>query len=270
MKAPQVMNHQMTTVKLFAALAAMLVAGSGQAATIAFSSLETILAAPDDMDSKMTALWTGWSTQQLEYNMPYIELVNEADAPSAISTFTITIGDEDYQFSNIFAGKANTNSFPYPANGEYALTGFSTPDVQFTTSVEEDGNVLVVDFGQDGLAPGEVVRFQVDIDRDPGVDGVKMYADYLSVFSTPNGGDDTSGNSEITITYLDPDLLAQFTVPNWEVESGVMNYLNSPRPYSTMQTPFVTPDGGMDPVPEPTGALLAALALGLVGAGRRG
>lgn len=263
----------MTRTKLMArmltALAVTITAGSAQAVMISFSNLETVLADPDDKDSMMTALWTGWATQLYEYNMPFVELVNDADAPSAIEEFRMSIGDTDYQFSNEFLRKEDTNSYPYEANGEYAITGYSTPDIDFTTSVEQDGDILVIDFGPDGLAPGETVRFQVDINGDNSE--MMVFADYLSVFMTPNGGDDTSNNSVIEVTYVDPEITADpLTLPNFTVSSDVVSFLQSPRPYSTMQPIDVFPGTTIDPIPEPTAGLLALLAAASFATRRRG
>lgn len=254
--------NQHVSMKTFALFAVMLAAAPAvQAATINFSSLETVLADPMDKNSKMSALWTGWVTQVYEYNMPFIELTNESDAPYAIDTYTMSIGNTNYEFSNEFWGKDNTNSYPYAANGEYAITGFSTPDVVFTTSVTDGGDTLVVDFGPDGLQPGETVRFQVDIDADENSEGMMMYADYTSVFFNANGGDDISGNSNIELTFVNSTDTSQLTLPNYEVDGSIAQYFQSPRPYQQMQMAPEFPATPFGFVPEPTTGLLAGLAV---------
>lgn len=261
-----------TMPRVTAFVAALALSAATQAATINFSSLETVLADPTDMNSKMTALWTGWATQVYEYNMPFIELANESNAPFAINEFRMTIGDTNYNFSNVFFRKEETNSYPYPANGEYAITGFSTPDIDFDTSVEDGGDTLVVDFSsRGGLQPGEVVRFQVDLDRDSDVGGMMMFADFPSVFFTPNGGADTTGNSEISLSYIGTNQTTSFTVPNYNMSDATTLYLSTPRPYQVMQPIDVFPDTptGFPEVPEPTAGLLAALAAAAAGARRR-
>ncbi len=242
------MNHIKT--RLFSFLSVLLAVASAQAATINFSSLETVLADPDDKNSMMTALWTGWATQLYEYNMPFIELTNESDAPAPIMSFTMTIGDEDYQFSNEFFRKGNTNSHPYPADGSWAIAGYSTPDVDFTSSIADDGNELTVDFGDVGLQPGETVRFQVDIDRDR--EGLMMFADYTSVFF---------GKSKISLDFagIDQDP-TEVTLPALPVSADVAMFLQNPRPYNVMQPIDVFPDTTIDVIPEPTTTLLASLA----------
>lgn len=258
------MNHFKT--RLFSLLSVLLAAASAQAATINFSSLETVLADPTDMNSKMTALWTGWATQLYEYNMPFIELSNEADSPAAISSFTMTIGDTNYGFSNEFFRKESTNSFPYPADGSWAIAGFSTPDIDFTSSIADDGDTLIVNFGNGGLQPGETVRFQVDIDRDDDEGGMMLFADYTSVFVRSGGP-----NSVISLDFagIDQDP-APFMLPDLPVSNGVAQFLQTPRPYNVMQPIDVFPDTVIDPVPEPSTVLLASLALAGFAARRRG
>ena len=254
------------------ALAAAIAAPASSQTTINFSSLETVLVNPMDMNNKMTALWTGWATQVYEYNMPYIELKNDASAPFPVATFRMSIGDTNYGFSNIFFQKESTNSYPYAANGEYALTGFSTPDLDFSTGIEDGGDTLLVDFtARGGLKPGEVVRFQVDIDRDTDIGGMKMFADYPSVFFTPNGGADTTGNSVVTLGYVGTSQTTSTTLPNYSMSAATTGYLTTPRPYSVMQPIDVFPDVpvGFPEIPEPTAGVLAAVALAAAAVRRR-
>lgn len=260
------MNAQLQFART-AMLGCLLAAASTlNAASINFSSLETVLADPNDSLSKMSASWTGWATQLLEYNMPFIQLTNEPNNGFAIETFRMSIGDTNYQFSNIFQGKSDTNSYPFPANGEYAITGFSTPDVQFTTSVEDGGDTLVIDFGPGGLAPGETATFQVDIDADVMAPGMMLFADYTSVFFNQGGGPDTTGNSELELTYVGTNQTASLTLPNFDIGAAAQ-FLQAPRPYSIMQPVPVFPSIPLDIIPEPTSAVLAIV--GLLGVTKR-
>lgn len=253
--------------RLAAAAMVLLAGASASAATVNFSSLETLLHAPTDMMAAKTALWTGWLTQLYENNMPYIELTNGANDP-AINQFTMTIGDEDYQFSNEFKNKTWTNSYPFAADGSYALLGFSTPDVELTSSITDGGNQLVIDFGAGGLQPGETVRFQVDINADPDAEGAMIFADYTSVFFTPN--DDDGPSSFVTIDFAGTDLDASGSLTNPSIPTEVAQFFQSPRPYRTPQTPPEVPPTTFERVPEPTGVLLASLALVGLAARRRG
>lgn len=254
---------QITSRMIRTALAAALAVGlfaaptSVEATTINISSLETVLAEPDNKTSTGYAAWTGWMTQVYEYNMPFVELAN-AVTDKAVSVFRMSIGDTNYRFSNLFSNKAMTNSWNIPVNGEYALLGTTTPGIDFSTTIEDDGDTLVIDFGPNGLQPGETVRFQVDIDADPGSQGTMMYAPYSSVFFQ-NGGTDTSNNSVVSVEYIPTGETASATLPNFDVPNAVS--LTTPRPYAVMQMVDVQPDFNIgDPIPEPGAVLIAALA----------
>lgn len=235
--------------------------------TVNFNSLETMLADDTDMVSMKSAMWVGWATQVYEYNMPYIEVANDEDSATNITSFEISIGDTLYNFGNEFFKKEETNSAPYPANGEFALTGFATPDVNFTASISDDGDMLIIDFLDGGIAPGERAIFQVDINPDAGEADALLFKDYTSVFFTPNGGDDTSGNSVVSVGYADGTTLSR-QLPNPTLSDDAIRFLTTPRPYSEPQ-----PQVDLEPfelVPEPTAGLLAALALAGAAARRRG
>lgn len=258
------MNHKTWMLAAVAALSPA--AAMAQGVSLNFSSLETVLADPDDKMSMMSASWTSWATQLYEYNMPFIEVSNPSTSTLTVESFQMTIGNTNYQFSNEFFRKESTNSHPYPADGSYAITGFSTPGVALNSSVQIDGDQLTVNF-EDGLAPGEVVRFQVDINRD--TDDMMLFADFTSVFFNNDNGDEEVPNSEIRIDYADSDQFALLTLPDFEIDPDVELYQQTPRPYSVMQPIPTFPDVVVDPVPEPTAALLASLALAAVGARRR-
>lgn len=252
--------------RISAVVLSLVAASSASAAMVQFSSIETLLADPDDMMAAKTALWTGWLTQLYEGNMPYIEITNDADDP-AIEQFTMSIGDENYQFSNEFQHKTWTNSYPYAADGSYALLGFSTPDVELTSSIVDGGNTLVVDFGAGGLQPGETVRFQVDIDADPGVEGMMLYADYTSVFFN---ADDPTQNSFVEFDFVGTDIDASGTLSAASIPTEVSQFFQAPRPYSVPQTPPPVPPTTFDRIPEPTSVLLASLAIAGLATRRRG
>ncbi|MEQ8849714.1 hypothetical protein [Botrimarina sp.] len=260
------MTMQRTTLLLVAAAMAcgFTTRAAAQNPTVNFSSLEVLLAEPDRMDLHKLALWAGWATQQYEYNMPFIEITNPSDAPSAITSFEMSIGDTAFQFSNQFLRKEDTNAGAFPANGtDYAFTGYSTPDIEFDTSVDEDGDLLVIDFTDGGLMPGETVRFQVDINRDPDEPNEKLFADYTSVFFKSDGSDDTSENSEIVITFEGGDEW-RGTLPNQDIDGSITQFFQRARPYSVPQQGVMV--GPIPIVPEPAAGLLAALGVATIGA----
>lgn len=244
--------------RLVAALAlTTLLIGSAtatKAVTINMSSLEIILSDPtDSMGLHMVALWAGWQTQVYEYNMPFIEVSNGIGDPT-ISQFRMTIGDPDYQFSNIFQFKDSTNSWNVPVTGDPALLGSSTPGIPISSSLEDGGDTILVDFGPAGLGPGETVRFQLDIDMDPGSIGTMMFADYTSVFI--NNGNDP--NSVVTLSFLNSMQTASAEFPDAIVPLSLGGPTQA-RDYGTMQPEFGV---GIDlnPIPEPTAMGLMAIA----------
>lgn len=225
-----------------------------QEASLNFSSIETALVDPDDDNSMMTALWTGWTTELYEHNMPFISLTNDPSSTEPITQLTLSIGDTRYEFSNEFEHKEWTNSYPYSADGSYAVTGFSTPDVSFDSYILDGGDTLLLNFDDGGLQPGEVVRFQVDINRDSADEGALIYADYTQVFF--NNGD-TTPNMEISISFGDDELApkAYATVGD---QAGTTD-VQSPRPYGEKQMIPIFPETEVV-VPEPTAGVLAMLA----------
>ena len=238
-----------------------------QAATINMSSIETALAEPDNDNAMHVALWAGFMTQVFEYNMPFIELSLAAD-DDVLNEFRMTIGDTDYNFSNEFKNHHRTNASLIPVSGEYALLGHSTPGINFSSSIPDGGDTLVLDFGPGGLQPGQTVRFQVDINADPGSVGTEMFEAYSKVFYQANGGPDNSGNSLITLDFAsDPD--ASVVLPNYSMDTGNIVSLSNPRPYSEMQGIDLQGDLEIGEVPEPTSVALALVAGAMGLASRR-
>lgn len=256
------MNYKTWMLAAVAALSP--VAAMAQGVTINFSSLEVVLAEPDNKMSIMSASWSPYTTQLKEYNMPFIEVANPATSLNVVESFQMTIGDTNYNFSNEFFGKDKTNSWAFPADGTWAIKGYSTPDITIASSIQIDGDQLVVDF-DDGLQPGEVVRFQVDINPDDPDDvNQAVLADYTSVFFNNDVSESEEvSNSEIRIDYVDTDEFALITLPDFELDFDPQ----SVRPYSVMQTIPTFPDVTVE-IPEPSAVLLTTLALAAV-AGRR-
>lgn len=265
-------KHLFKTTSLVALVACIALSSMQrvEAAMVNFSSIEVALAEPDNKDDIMNALWTGWMNQVYEYNMPFIELANEDTDTLNITEFRFSIGDTNYNFSNEFFNKHKTNSSGIPVTGEYALLGESTPGIPMSSSLADGGDTLVISFGNGGLAPGQTVRFQVDINADDPSDNDMMYfAPYTEVFF--NNGDDTN-NSLISLAFEGTDQEASAFIPDYEVPNAVS--VTTPRPHSVMQ--MIDPLPGLEltgnRIPEPGSlALLAIAGLGVAfGRGRTG
>jgi hypothetical protein len=257
------MKNTKNTFRSLAVMAVALLATAASAATINFSSIETVLANPMDKASKMHAAWVGWQTEVYENNMPFIELANEVGQP-AILSFKMTIGDTNYRFANEFKNKAKTNSWDIPANGQFALAGKSTPGIAFTTTTEDNGDTLVLNFGNGGLQAGQRVIFQVDINPNLNSPSMSMFAPYTSVFF--NSG--APKNSVITLDYAGLVQDSVVELPNFTIPNGMGVDLSSPRPYNQMQMIPTFPDTEIPPIPEPAGLAIVASGAALL-AGRR-
>ncbi len=261
-------NTSFLTLSLIAILG-LGMAHNAAAVTVNFSNIEMALANPENFaddatpDQKMAGmntLWVGWQTQVYEYNMPFIEVAN-TNANLSISEFRMTIGDTNYQFSNEFLHKDKTNSSPFPANGDYAITGYSTPSIQFTSSIENGGDVLALNFGNGGLKPGEVVRFQVDINADNLDPGMMYFAPYTEVFFNKDGiiGEVEPDNSIVAIEFVEdtPGVSAQ--IPNYQVTHAVDAL--DPRDHADMQMiDLLPPLNIIEEVPEPSALILLGIA----------
>ena len=107
-------------------------------------------------------MWDIGYQRMMDRNTPYIELLNEATSTSPITEFHLTIGDNRFNFG--------------PVEGtDLVMLGSTTPGFNLTASkvngvVNTDGDMgdeLVVNIGNGGLLPGQLVRFKIKLDVDP-------------------------------------------------------------------------------------------------------
>lgn len=224
---------------------------SGQSAGFDFriSPSEMVLAAPDPYDAELQhyEMWDSPIGRIIKNSRPFLEIRNTSTAGSGIqlNEFRITIGDEDFNFSDdIF--------------GAFTQVGTTTPLVSFTSATEDDDNELVITFGDGGLAPNEVVRFQIDLDSDDPL--ATKNPDYRMVFFDLFENDN-SDNSRLTANFTDsnddPVTLTGF-LRDGDPDS-LTNYVNGAvRPYSDMERVQVT---GFELIPEPSSVLLGLIAM---------
>lgn len=234
---------------------------------IRISENEMVLEHPGDMQVKMFAAWDAPYQRIASRSMPWIEVRNLAESTGNLTEFSMTIGDTDYNFSDSYMGA-------------YAYQSDSTPDV-LISSIQSTGDLLTLTFGDGGLAPGEIVRFGIDIDPDADVDGLFPHPDFRLVLFDMNDMDanGTQDNSVVSAQFVDPLDLSMTASASTELEDFVVTgpqsqYFNQfVRPYGVMEgidTFALTATTGPNPIPEPGALLLAGLAtLGLYGVNKR-
>jgi hypothetical protein len=153
---------------LFALVILAFVASAAEAQNswqVNISEKELKLEHPVDM------MWDKWLMWDIGYqrmmcrNTPYIELLNEVGSTSPITEFRLTIGDNRFNFA--------------PVQGtDLALLGSTTPGFALSSNTTGGlGDELVVTIGNGGLAPGQLLRFQINIDVD-----ASFLATYKSAF----------------------------------------------------------------------------------------
>jgi hypothetical protein len=205
--------------------------------------------------------------------MPTLELRNIAPAGSPdLTKLTLTIGDTRFHFSDQVFGSFIAQCPCAPS----ANMNDPTPDgLDLTSSVSNGGNLLTVDIskqGGGGLAPGEVVRFKIDIDVDAGFNFFQ-HPDYRTVLfdmngvqvygpdpGFPNGAED---NAQATVMFSDGSTRGPAIFID-EIVTGPQGdyYNNIFRPYGVMEPVDIFKiTGGGTVIPEPTSGLLALVAL---------
>src|SRR5690606_10670586 len=130
----------------------------------------------------------------------------------SITQFKMTIGDDQFQFGNALMGM-------------YAKLGKDTPGYSLSSTVEDGGDTLVVNILNGGLAPGETVNFQIDLDVDPAYAGVfYMHPDYRTVLFDMNGDNyyqnagivndpSDDDNSQVSLTFSMSGMPSVTTTP---------------------------------------------------------
>jgi hypothetical protein len=142
--------------------------------TLKITEKEMKLEHPTDMMWDKYLMWDLAFQRMNDRNMPYIELKNDATSTAPVTELHITIGDDRFHFAN-------------DALGDYAMVGSTTHEFDLTSSAI-DGNELVVNIGNGGLQPGELVRFKIDLDVDAEfADEFFAHPDYRTVLFDMNG-----------------------------------------------------------------------------------
>jgi hypothetical protein len=235
--------------------------------TLKLTEKEMNLEHPTDMMWQKYLMWDLPFQRMNDRNMPFLELTNDADSTAPITQFRLTIGDERFHFTD-----QNMGAFAKLAN--------TTKEFNISSStLNNAGNELIVNIGDGGLAPGELIRFKIDLDVDAAFqDQFFDHPDYRTVLFDMNGVNVYDGflqqvssddNAKATAIF-DPSSGANFNVGPWaiadETVAGVAasffndNYRRY-RDNDPIRTFLVV--GSMTPIPEP-GCVVLAL-IGLVG-----
>jgi hypothetical protein len=190
--------------------------------------------------------------------------MNATTSTAPITEFHMTIGDNRFHFTN-------------DTLGTYALVGSTTPGFQLTSSTI-GGNELVVNIGDGGLQPGELVRFKIDLDVDAEhEDELFAHPDFRTVLFDMNGinvYDDTQQNSTAdnarVWAIFDPAIGSNFqTTPvalqDETVPGLAANFFNDNlRRWGEPDAVRIFEVGGSFVIPEPSSAVLfAGMSCGL-------
>jgi hypothetical protein len=242
--------------------------------TVKITEKELKLEHPTDMAWDKALMWDLGFQRMNDRNMPYVEVANAANSTAPITEFHMTIGDNRFNFANDHLGT-------------YALLGHTTPGFQLTSSTI-GGNELVVNIGNGGLQPGELVRFRIDLDVDaPNSGGLFEHPDFRTVLFDMNGVQVYDSGMPVEVSSADnARVWAVFdpsTGPNFQTTpvaledetiaapaSGFFN--QNMRRWGEMDSVHIFDTGGMFIIPEPSSSLLLvgmACGLGLFVRSRR-
>ena len=176
----------------------------------------------------------------------------------------MTIGDDQFHFGDTFFDT-------------FAKLGKDTPGFSLSSTTENDGDTLVVNFLNGGVAPGKTVNFLFDIDVDAEFAGsFYKFPDYRTVLFDMNGDNyyqsagivndpDNDDNAKVSLTFTMAGMPNVTTVPtpfpDPNVLDGSARYVNANiARYGDSDPIRDFPLGGGGAIPEPT-----SVALGLLG-----
>ena len=231
--------------------------------TLKFTEKEMNLEHPTDMMWQKYMMWDLPFQRMNDRNMPFLELTNDPDSTAPITQFRLTIGDERFRFQD-------------DNMGSFAKLAKTTSDFIISSSAP-GGDELIVNIGDGGLAPGELIRFRIDLAVDAAFQGQFFtHPDYRTVLFDMNGLNvydgflqQVSSDDNATATAIfDPASGANFNVGPWAIEDEPVeglsagffndNYRNY-RDNDPIRTFLV--EGTGVPIPEPGSALLALVGL---------
>jgi hypothetical protein len=231
--------------------------------SLKISERELAFRPASDAMAMKTLMWDLPASRRSARNLPTICLTNES-ATAAISQFKMTIGDDQFHFGDSFFGA-------------FAKLGKDTPGISLSSTTENDGDTLVVNFLNGGVAPGQTVNFLFDIDVDAEFAGsFYQFPDYRTVLFDMNGDNyyqsagvvndpDDDDNAKVSLTFTMAGMPSVTTVPTPFPDPNVLD--GSARYVNTNMARYGDSDpvrafslSGGAAIPEPT-----SIALGLLG-----
>jgi hypothetical protein len=232
------------------------------------SEKEMKLEHPTDMMWDKWLMWDTSSQREDERNMPYFQLTNEADSTAPLMQLRLFIGDTRFNFA--------------PVEGtELALLGSIKTHTITSSTVGNLGDELIVNIGEGGLAPGEKIRFKINLNVDPSFEGAytglfgTSDPDFRTILFDMNGKNvydpgmptnvSSADNATVQVVF-DPS-----SGPNFESNElafadetvpGPVFFNNLVRQYGLMDSVLIFDvEGGTGVIPEPSGFVLAFLAM---------
>jgi hypothetical protein len=235
------------------------------------SEKELQLVHPTDPMWMKSNMWDISFQRMHDRNMPTLELNNlQAAGSPDITKLTLSIGDTRFHFSDDVFGSLIAQCPCSPMAPDDSPAGLT-----LTPSLSANGNLLTIDLtksGGGGLAPGEIVRFKIDIDVDEGFDFFP-HPDYRTVLFDMNGvevyGPDPNipagqtDNSQGTVMFSDGTTAGPATFADETVPAPQSQFFNETfRAYGIMEPvdTFMI-SGGPTVIPEPASGVLALAGL---------
>ena len=237
---------------------------------VSISEKELKLENPVDMMWDKWLMWDIGFQRMMDRNMPYVELLNEAESTSPITEFRLTIGDNRFNFGPV-------------ENTDLALLGSTTPGFAIASSTTGGlGDQLVVTIGNGGLLPGQLLRFKIKLDVDPAYAATyaasfgESQPDFRTVLFDMNGvnvydgvvNNSSADNAQASVVF-NPGGASQSVAFADETVAAGQFFNNNLREYRAMDPVLIFLVGGGE-IPEPAsiGLVMFGLAAGTLLRGR--
>ncbi len=148
-------------------------------ASFRLAAKETLLTKPQTYQWIRAAMADSPSQRRANRNMPWMEIQNDSVDGVYLTEFHLTIGDERFHFAN--------NYFE-----NFTVISPTSEFQDIESQATEDQNELVVMFDNGGLAPGQKVRFRIELavdDDQPALLQQFGHPDFRTVLFDMNGID---------------------------------------------------------------------------------